>query len=97
MPAKNTYGARVISIVQAANNLRQMFNPRVLDTWLQEFGYTSPEAPSPFIGAADPLEWAVMERGGRIRNELVAHSKRLADRAQMRPPMVQGKTTRIAP
>ncbi len=72
-----------ITILQAAKNLREMFPPRVVNTWLMEFGYTSEAAESPFVGAADSLEWAVMERGARIRRELVIHAKRLADRQTM--------------
>jgi hypothetical protein len=50
--------------------LRDAFPTRVIDTWLQEFGYAT-------------LAAAVTERPERIRRELDIHAKRLADRAQM--------------
>lgn len=82
-----------ITIVQAAANLRQMFPDRVVGTWLDEFGYTSPEAAAPFAGAADPLEWALMERGARIRRELTIHAKRLADRQTMGGGRIVGRSS----
>lgn len=47
--------------------LRAAFPPRVVETWLQEFGYKT-------------LADAVAERPTRIRRELMQHGKRLADR-----------------
>jgi hypothetical protein len=71
--------AKMITLAQAAANLRAMFPHRVVYTWLQEFGYMHNADDRP----ADGLEWALTERGARIRRELVIHAKRLADRQTM--------------
>lgn len=52
--------------------LGRKHSPRVVRTWLQEFGYVY-----------DGLDRAVSERGERIDRELDNHAKRLAERAQM--------------
>lgn len=88
MPAKTTNKHAAITLAQAAANLRQMFHPRVEATWLLEFGYTANSDGMP----ADPLEWAVSERGARIRRELHTHAKRLADRATIGPASITSRT-----
>ncbi len=52
---------------------------RVLDTWLTEFAYPD-------------LNTAVSDRGVRIDRELDVHAKRLADRSQMGPTRMQGRS-----
>jgi hypothetical protein len=86
MPAKNT--PKMITIAEAAANLREMFTDRVVDTWLDEFGYTSYQR-----NPSEPLQWAVTERGARIRRELAVHAKRLADRQTMGAPRITGKAS----
>lgn len=86
MAAKNT--PKGITPAQAATQLRVMFSPRIVDTWLAEFGYTHNADEMP----ADALEWAVIERGGRIRHEMSIHAKRLAERQTMGPTRIASRS-----
>lgn len=58
--------------------LVRQFPGRIIDTWLQEFGYAD-------------LNKAVVERGARLGRELDLHAKRLADRAQMQSAPIVGR------
>jgi hypothetical protein len=61
------------------------FPQRVVLTWLNEFGYVSPDVVS-------GLNKALRERSAdRLFRELDLHAKRLADRAQMEPQRMQGR------
>jgi hypothetical protein len=90
MPAKNT---RMITPEQAAAKVREMFGDKLVDSWLLEFGYSNLHVITP----GDPLATAVAERGARIRQELVKHGKRLADRATMAPTRIVGRSSVVAP
>ncbi len=65
--------------------------PRVVHTWLQEFGYHRMDAPT---DAYEALDRAMTERGlTRLATELDVHAKRLAERAQMGPATrITGRT-----
>jgi hypothetical protein len=65
-----------VSVRIAAKQIMEKFPARILQTWLQEFGYTQPDA-------LTGLEAAVIERGSRLVRELRIHGQRLAERAQM--------------
>lgn len=65
-----------VTVAQAAKQIMEKFPTRVLQTWLQEFGYTQPDVVA-------GLHAAVAERGQRIVRELRMHGQRLADRATM--------------
>lgn len=66
---------------------RLKFSPRIIGTWLVEFGYARDVECDQFVG----LSIATQERGPRIARELDIHAKRLADRAQMGPQRMQGR------
>jgi hypothetical protein len=83
--------AQTITIEQAAASLREGFGERVVNTWIQEFGYANLHVIEP----GDPLVTAINERGPRIRRELSIHSKRLADRATMAPSRIVGRSSVI--
>lgn len=70
----------------AARQIMEKFPARVLNTWLQEFGYQANEA---------GLQQAVAERGQRIVRELRIHGQRLADRAGMGAQRVTGESSVI--
>jgi hypothetical protein len=65
-------------------HIRTQHHPRVVASWLNEFGYV-PHGDSDQFEA---LSRACQERGPRLERELDAHGKRLADRAQMQRAVV---------
>lgn len=66
----------------AVNRGIQNVPQRVIESWLQEFGY--PPLPA-------GLKQAMNERPLRIARELDTHGRRLADRAQMSARPMQGR------
>lgn len=95
MPAKNTPPPRggMITPAEAAGRVRAMFGDKLVDSWLQEFGYANLHVITP----GDPLATAVAERGARIREEMQRHGKRLADRATQGPTRLISRSSVVAP
>lgn len=90
MPAKNTPPPRgMITVEAAAAKVREMFGDRVVDTWLEEFGYTKPPE------GMQCLEWALAERGPVLRREMEIHAKRLVDRQTMGGGRIVGRASVI--
>lgn len=95
MPANTTPPARagMITPTEAASRVRAMFGDKLVDSWLFEFGYTNLNVIIP----GDPLTTAIAERGGRIREEIQRHGKRIADRATQGPTRIIGRSSVVAP
>jgi hypothetical protein len=70
-----------VTLGEFVQDLRRRYSARVIDTWLQEFGYKG-------ASDVDPLLLAVASRSDRLERELDAHGKRLADRAKMQRAVV---------
>lgn len=68
-------------------HIRRTHTPRVITTWLQEFGYRCEGVPG-----RDVILAVAGERGlTRWARELDAHGKRLADRAQFDSRRMTGR------
>jgi hypothetical protein len=105
MAAKKTphraYPGGGINPAQGAAKLLEGFGPKVVESWLMEFGYIQVRldnaADFTMDDTSHSLTVAVAERGPRILRELTKHRERMAAKATMAPSLrITARSTVLA-